>query len=272
MSNKYRMTLTDLPPADVDGADPNNTWTPEITPPPGGAWKLTYSVRGEYKMIHHWVQGSTDFESGAETYWTGKGDDPATGAIGLGEAIKIEMQPGDTYRTYDVYLNQNIPTWLYGGQVVWENACGYVSAEIVATASPVQAVTNASLAINGAKVYYVGNGNGTHEFAGNPTLVKNLTGAGMWNYDETNGLLPAQGDGAYDIYTVEVVVSRFINHIWCYGTTNEYKEFKNTSAWKIPPGYVIRLRLEAEDRSSHPEIQGEMHAHMMLNLIRYTTV
>ena len=269
MALQYGITLTELAEADSDITQLDSTVVPTLTPPDNEqSWKLQYSLRGEYKMYHFWVNGSRENGGGVETYWTGRED--AIGDIGMGSPLVLTTQVGQPIATKTIMLDHRYPVSIYGGQACWQNAGNLtdnnaICIEVLASATQLQTAANLDLALDGEKIYYAGAGAGTHGFAATPTLVENYDKTGYWNYVDGN-VLPAAGDGEYDMYTADKTVSRFINHIVVFGDNPIYKEIQSSNTWTIPPvGYSIVIKL-------HNNSDTVWSAAFILNLIRKSTV
>lgn len=176
---------------------------------------------------------------GTMTYWTGKGDkiDDVTD-IGNGNNFTISNYIGDSDIT-SIYLDFNVinnKSYLHEGYFIWEDAKmgDFITLESVVNTVSYEAGTNTNYNLYGGFLVVPAAGDGTINITSDITnpcisggsLVEVFTDEtgykppAYWNADfnETtnkfeNITAAPLADGNYNMYTVELVGNRFVNHI-----------------------------------------------------------
>lgn len=180
------------------------------------------------------------------TYWTGSGDDMVTPAIGGGDSLLVQTSIGTATETVEIQFHSDYgDVYIHEGYVQWEGA-GWgdsIDVEMVATATPTQTSTNLDYELDGAKIKAAagGAGTGTHGLNGNPVFVPNTAGTGYWDLVGGSPQYSATQEGAYDWYTVEVLLARFMNKIPVYGNSSNYIMLQSADSSLVAPGYLIRI-------------------------------
>lgn len=180
------------------------------------------------------------------TYWSGSGDDMATPSLGAGQQLIVDVIASDLSKSVDIEFHPDFgDVYLHEGYVQWENA-GWgdcVCVEIYAKATPLQQSTNLDYTLDGTKIRFApgGAGTGTDGLNGNPVWVINATNTGWWDTDGTTATFNATQTGAYDWYTTEILVNRFMNNIPVYGSSSNYVMMQSADTTKLPAGYLIRV-------------------------------
>ena len=206
-------------------------------------------------------------------YWTGAGDDCVNHIIGDGTPTDFNLpavtEPADTY--YNVYFDPLFgPVYLHNGFVAWSGISGrgnHLSVEVIALATPVQQIQN----FIGVVVDYMLVPSTTPDtgLAGMPTLIdtmdQNGICSGWWDYSPSAGLTPNfLQKGNYNIMTIELLVSRFINRLYMYETSSEYISLQSTDSTLLPPGYYLRFCI-------HNNSSTAWNCHVLMHLFREQT-
>lgn len=197
-------------------------------------------------------------ESGAQTYaiWTGAGDDLSQSPSGVGDGpllhFDMQEQPGSPHTQQVVSIDVQFDPaygriWIHEGYLSFNDAgCGdYVSATIVASATPVQPFANKILYIEDNWIKYAIPGSpgnvATHGWGGSPIIIpRTFEKDGDWDYDGTNLTPNFTGTGGYKISDIERVANKFINKIPCRGNVPYFSMTSDETSW-LPPGMFIRI-------------------------------
>ena len=208
----------------------------------------------------------TSKNTGMTTYWSGRGDDSGDiYDIGNGEhftLINYPGEPSDTVKYMDLNTLDN-KTDLHEGYFFWDKAemGDYVSLSIVTNTVSIAPMENTNFNLYGGFLVVPAAGDGniqvTSDIA-NPcidggSLVKVYTDEtgyrppAYWNatYNKTTRLFediqPApQGDGSYNMYSVELEVNKFVNSIPLFNSGVERLQ----SSDSVPFPHGMRLKLE----------------------------
>ena len=206
-------------------------------------------------------------------YWTGAGDDCVNHLIGEGAPTDFQLPAVTEITTihYDICFDPVFGAiYLHNGFVAWSNITGVgnnLSVEVVAKATPVQQSANfVGVVIDGMLIPSTTPDTG---FAGNPTLLsttdQNGVNSGWWDYTDQNGLTPNfTQTGEYNIMTIDILVSRFINKLYMYETSSEYISLGSTDSTLLPPGYFLRFIVTNNSQTA-------WNCHVLMHLFREAT-
>lgn len=186
---------------------------------------------------------STSKHPGLFVYWTGRGDNFDNGYVGNGQTIVLRHKVGESksqHKYIDFHCLDN-KTEMHEGTVIWEGAkpgdCGCCSA--VTSVMPTEPGTNTNFNLYGGYLIVPAAGNGTLQVTGDITSINpsagcfvevyadetGVTPPAFWNaeYDPTTrkfiNIAPAPyGNGRFNLFAVEVYLSRFVNHLNLIGT------------------------------------------------------
>ena len=223
---------------------------------------LPYSKHLEGKLAVH--ASSKPEPTGVETFavWTGSGDDVTepdeTLSLGAGELLAFNMTYGNAVVTKDVKFDpRHGGVWIHEAYVKFENGGvdDYLTADIIAPATPLQQAANLDLVIADNWVTFApgGTGTGTHGFGGTPILIpRPFSKDGDWDYDGTNLTPNMSGTGGYKISDIERVVSRYFNKIPLYGTSATYFTMSSEETAELPVslGFFIRINVHNVSNSN----------------------
>lgn len=181
--------------------------------------------------------------------WTGSGDDLTTDphTLGNGELLQFQMTPGTALVTKDLKFSPSFGNaWIHEAYLSYETAGfgDYITAFVVAPASPLQTVANLMLYLDGTWVKAVptdGSITPTHGFAGTPSLLpRTFSHDGNWDWDGTTLSPNYTNTGGYKISHEEKYIHRFVNKIPLHGT-NPYFTLTSDESSLLPPGYFLRI-------------------------------
>ena len=253
---------------------------------PGDAIKLITTnqllpLDNEGKLFVH----QTSRRTGTVTYWSGRGDKPDDiNDIGNGEYLTISNFPGDPSELVK-YMDLNTidnETDIHEGYFFWENAKigDFVSLSVVTnTVSYIPSAGTNFYLYNGFLVIPAsGNGNImitsdiTNPCISGGSLVKVYTDEtgykppAYWNadYNKSTGLFenirPApDGSGYYNMYTVELVGNRFINHIPLLGSG--FERLQSSDSIPFPHGMRLKLEMVTLNDDHEWHLTGMMTMH-----------
>lgn len=191
-------------------------------------------------------------EAGATTYvvWTGAGDDLTTDphTLGEGELLQFQLTPGTSVLIKDFKCSPSFgKIWIHEAYLSYDDAGfgDYITAFVVAPASPLQTVANLSLYLDGHWVKPVpmdGSITPTHGFAANPSLLpRTFSHDGDWDWDGYQLTPNYAGGGGFKISDEDKYVHRFVNKIPIHGT-NPYFTLTSDESSLLPPGYFLRVQ------------------------------
>jgi hypothetical protein len=180
---------------------------------------------------------------GLYVYWTGRGDNFTNNYIGNGETILLQHKVGESkaqHKYIDFHCIDN-KSEMREGVVVWENAkpgdCGSCSA--VTSVMPTEPGVNTNFRLHEGYLIVPAAGDGDIQVTGDLTNIDPATGCfvgvvtgetgyttpGFWNADynpttrKFENIAPApDGTGKFNLFAVEVYISRFVNHLNFLGT------------------------------------------------------
>jgi len=174
---------------------------------------------------------------GTRTYFTGRGDDRTTPTdVGGGNHMELIHTIGDPL-TQDVYIDfncENNKTYLNGARINYTNAqYSCVSASIVPEVTASNASTGTNFNVYGGYLIIPATGTGTLDvqtvdmkLVYIPLDYKGNREPAFWNADwnsttnQYDNVTPAPlGDGAYNMFSVEVPLNNFVNDIALLGTS-----------------------------------------------------
>lgn len=190
--------------------------------------------------------------------WTGAGDDvelvgsppslkTPEETIGNGELMQFNMTNGTPQVIKDIKFDaRHGRLWIHEAYLKFTGAGfgDWITADVVAPATPVQTFVNLDYNIVDDYLVYAGPGAGTHGLGGNPVLTERpFSKDGDWNFDGVNLTPNFEGTGAYKITTVERVVHRYINKIPLLESTSNYFTLTSHEAAELPVqlGYFLRI-------------------------------
>lgn len=133
-------------------------------------------------------------------------------------------------------------SFIYGGKANWKGS-GDGDSISVAVVAQATALTDQGSDLplvvdsNTGKISWVGS-EGTHNFAGIPTVVESIENDGNWVL--VNGELQPNftGDGKLDLYDKDMTVAKFINNIFIDTESCSYTVVESDNAWKILLDYI----------------------------------
>jgi hypothetical protein len=180
---------------------------------------------------------------GLYVYWTGRGDNFTNNYIGNGETIILRHKVGEPKSQYK-YIDFNCinnKTEMREGVIIWENArpgdSGSCSA--VTSVMPTQPGVNTNFNLYNGYLIVPAAGDGNIEVTGDLTNIDPATGCfvemlpdetgkvdpGFWNAaynpstNKFENISPApDGSGRFNLFAVEIYVSRFVNHMGLIGS------------------------------------------------------
>ena len=176
---------------------------------------------------------------GCMTYWTGKGDDPTNiKDIGHGEPMIIKHSIGDPLDQF-VYLDFHTidnKSFLHEGYFIWENAKfgDFITLESVVNTVTYEIAENTFYNLYGGFLVVPAAGDGTINITSDITNPAAAGGSLVQVYTDETGYRPSafwdadynsetglfenirpnvEAKGEFNMYTVELIGNRFINHI-----------------------------------------------------------
>jgi hypothetical protein len=215
-----------------------NNYSEDMLPVDGIKWMLSGAdilPRGkDGKVSVH----ATSKYPGLYVYWTGRGDNFENTYIGNGQSILLQHKVGDPksqQKYIDFYCIDN-KTEMHEGTVLWENArpgdSGSCSA--VTSVMPTEPGTNTNFNLYNGYLIVPAAGDGNIQVTGDLTSIDPAAGCfvemipdetgkvtpGFWNADYNpttrrfENIAPApDGSGRFNLFAVEVYISRFVNHL-----------------------------------------------------------
>ncbi len=224
--------------------------------------------------------------AGITTYavWTGAGDEVDDdsnlvddGEIGGGPLLHLDCTTDDSdVEVLAKFHPGNGRIWLHEAYIKFFNAPekAYISGGIVSMATPLQTSVNLDLEVTDNVITYAagGPGTGTHGFADPNKIVlvpRTFSHDGNWNYDATNGLAPAAGDGEFKMYNIDKVVHRFVNRIPCFDNNSTYFSITSDETTELPVNYYVRVCAKTTDGSNFTQ---DWHASVILEIYRQRTI
>jgi hypothetical protein len=240
-------------------------------------------LEGEHLAVH---PSYKPFVEGHTTYavWCGAGDEVDgsndlvdDGEIGGGPIIHLDCTTSDAVKEITAKFHpQNGRIWLHEAYIKFTGAPekAYLSGGIIAMATPLQQSVNLDLVVaggNGAISFAPGGpGTGTDGFADPDKIVlvpRTFSHDGDWNYDATNGLVPAAGDGGYKMYNVDTLAHRFVNRIPCFDSS-PYFSITSDETTELPKHYYVRVCAKTTDGTNFAQ---DWHASVILEIYREST-
>lgn len=237
-TDTYDLALSDILIGYISTGDVVvNNYHNDMSAVEGVRWLVTQTERLPFsngKLSVH----STSKHPGLYVYWTGRGDNMENGNIGDGESILLSHKIGDpkSQKKYIDFCCLDNKSQLHEGTVIFSGAkmgdSGTCS--MVTSVMPVTAGVNTNYRLHDDYLIIPANGDGDIELLGditniNPTygcfveMVPDETGVQaptFWNADinkdtrKFENITPApDGDGRYNLFAAEIVISRFVNHI-----------------------------------------------------------
>ena len=234
----------------ADITDPTRGWR-YIT---GGLVTAHIDQTSEVGDKKLWVHSTPKPELDGKQFfatWAGASDH-VTNGIGQGPKLKCVNVVGTAEQTLDfdfdlssgdVYLHEAFISW-YGPSGADIGEGNIFEAKIIASATQLQTAANLDYELDGDRVKYAsgGSGTGTHGFAANPTLVPNRLCTGYWNYSVGTGLLPASGDGKFDIYQTEQIYMTLTQEFQLNPHPTYEFHFSSGDTTRFQPGYFVRVK------------------------------
>lgn len=244
-----------------------NNYDRDMTSTEGIKWLLTGTEqylkdKRTGKMV---VQETSKFP-GLYTYWTGRGDDTENGIIGEGTPLVVNHKIGDDKDKvlYADFITINNTTQMHEGYMVWKDAQpgDTASFTVVTSVMPISAGTNTNYNLYNGYLIIPANGDGNIEILGDITSTdpaagcfveadideKGIKTPAFWKADydvDTNSFInitPAPlGDGDYNLFAVEVPISRFVNQINFLGSGFERLQSADSDTFN----HGLRVKLEA---------------------------
>lgn len=224
----------------------------------------TSDLDGKKVAVHPSYKPKVD-DGTTYAIWTGAGDDlsaPSESNISDGDLLFFHMTP----QTGSPLIKQTVTkdvkwdpahgrVWLHEGYLKFANGGegDYISADVVASATPLQTAANLELVVENNWVKYaVGSPNpATHGWAGTPVLVpRSYSKDGDWDYDGVNLTPNFTGTGGYKISDIERVVHRFVNKVPCYMDCATYFSMTSDETTEIPAGYFLRIHARNESNTN----------------------
>ena len=209
--------------------------------------------------------------------WTGAGDDLTSSPSGINEGPMLSFhlvpQTGSPYtpqvKSIDVRFDPiHGKVWIHEAYLSVANGGigDYVDAAIIASATPLQTVTNLSVYVenNIVKPAFGSPSNATHGFAGSPVLIpRSFSKDGDWDYDGKNLIPNYLGTGKYQISTIDTIVHKYFNKLPCHGTFPFFSMTSDETAL-LPQGYFIRI-------NAHNISNTTWDAHIIMEIYRERT-
>jgi len=222
------------------------------------------------------------------TYFTGAGDDITNlNDVGNGTRFILRHRIGDDF-SQSIYIDFNIvenELWIHEGYAIWNNAMfDTVSFEIVPIVTSTTSGVNTNYNIYNGYLIVPAAGDGTIEITSDITDARGglvympLSEAGIrgpafwdatWNTTSKKyeNITPApNGDGDYNMFAVEVPLSRFVNKLPLLG--NGFQKMQTADADQIGSG----MRLKAWMQTYEPDHDWEMACLLTLYRNRTTSV
>lgn len=175
---------------------------------------------------------------GLYVYWTGRGDNFTNGYIGNGETIILSHKVGESkaQHKYIDFMCLGNKTQMHEGTIIWSGAKmgDSGSCSMVTSVMPTTSGSNTNFNLYGGYLIVPAAGDGTIEVTGDMTNIDPALGClveitpdevgemppAFWNADfnpstmKFENITPApNGDGGFNMFAVEVTVSRFVNHL-----------------------------------------------------------
>jgi len=205
------------------------------------------SDAGHKLIVHSTPRPMTDNNT-LYSYWTGSGDDVVNHIIGGGPPIIFSLTVGVPSVAIDVEFDMTFGNvYIHEGAFLWKNASvgDYVSAEVIARASPITTAVSHDLIIDSDNyILYSpgGPGTGTHGFAGTPHLLpRPFSKDGDWNYDGVSLTPNFSKTGGYKINSQEHIIHRFMNKVMLIGSSYNYMRMVSHESTQVYAGYFIRI-------------------------------
>jgi hypothetical protein len=249
-----------------------NNYTNDLLPAEGVVWLTTggeqLPIGRDGKLKVH----ETSKTAGLYTYWTGRGDMVGNGHdIGNGECLMIHHKPEDPNEqiVYVDFHNIDNHTELHEGYVIWEGARPGDTASCSVVTSIIPTIPASGTNFNAYGPLIVpANGDGTlqplHDLTtANPsagcfvevdTDETGLRTPGFWDADfneETHkfeNIRPnPTGEGGFNMFHEELVVSRFVNQVHFIG--NGFERLQSADSDRMVHG----TRIKMESHTSHLE-------------------
>lgn len=201
---------------------------------------------------------------GATTYFTSSADDPSDPhAVGGGVSLLLQHTIGDGDVALDANFNPaNNKTWLYSGYAIWEGAqWDSVSMGVHAYGSTTQAGASTlynTLNFPGhpwhGKLVVPAAGDGTldvtvpkligfyptpYEAASQPRYWNATWNVATKQYDDVTAA--PNGDGEFNMFTEEMELFRFVNHIILNGSNSTPWIFQSHDTQRLGDGMFLRI-------------------------------
>lgn len=180
----------------------------------------------------------TSKSPGLYVYWTGRGDNFDNGYVGNGEPIILSHRVGESKSQikYIDFMCLDNKTQMHEGTIVWTGAQmgDSGSCSMVTSVMPTEPGENTNFNLHDGYLIVPATGDGTLQVTGDMTNIDPRLGCfvemvpdevgevtpAFWNADfnpttmKFENITPApNGDGQYNLFAVEVTVSRFVNHL-----------------------------------------------------------
>ncbi len=213
----------------------------------------------------------TSRKLGTKIGWTGIGDDPTDlGKVGGGQLMELDHKIDDGLETH-LYIDFNIAsneTWLHEGYMTWKDChLDKLSLEMVPRVTSVSASTNTNYNLYGGYMVIPAAGDGTITLDDDmtdpnngliymPNNDLNEAPTAFWNadYNSTTKLFenitPAPyGNGRYNMFSVEIVLARFLNTMPLLGSGFMALNSSDTDQM----GQGMRLKMHADTNGTDHE-------------------
>lgn len=215
-----------------------NNYTMDMSATAGIRWLVTQAdalpLNKDGKIAVH----ATSKAPGLYVYWTGRGDNYTNGYIGNGETIILSHKVGEdkSQHKYIDFMCLDNKTQMHEGTIIWSGAKmgDSGSCSMVTSVMPVEPGENTNFNLYGGYLIVPAAGDGTINVTGDMTNIDPALGCfvemmpdetgemtpAFWNADynpstlKFENITPAPaGDGKYNMFAVEITISRFVNHL-----------------------------------------------------------
>ena len=180
--------------------------------------------------------------------WTSAGDDMTTGDLGDGPLLCFHNVPGEATQSIKFERHEtNGRMWIHEGYLKFDNGGigDYITAHIIAEATPLQTSVNLDLIIDGTSIKYsTGSPAGTHGFADASAvnlIPRTYSKDGDWDYDGVSLTPNFTETGEYKLSTVETITHKYINKIACHGSCPTYFSMTSNETTELPLHYYMEI-------------------------------
>jgi hypothetical protein len=233
--------------------------------------EVVNSLHSAYANRHNKIETHESSRiPGTYTYYTGCGDDPTNIMdVGNGTPFILHHRIGDP-TIQSLYLDFNIienESWIHEGYMIWSEAqFDTITFEIIPRVTPVVPASNTYYNLYGGYLVVPAAGDGTFQVTSDITSSSgglvyipydydgNRTAPCFWNatWNATTKVFEnisaaPLGNGNYNMFAAEVVLSRFVNKIPVLG--NGFEMMQSADADQLGQG----MRLKATLHTTSPD-------------------